>query len=77
MSSQAENKNIVLIKYEPFEEDFIDFNKIIIPFSDFGTSKKLSYIHADLETMKFNERHPSFQTIFLNEFRTNIEKTDN
>jgi len=77
MSSQVENKNIDLIKYEPLEEDSIDFNKILIPFSDFGTSKKPSYIHDELETMKFKERHPFFQATLLSEFGITIDETEN
>ena len=77
MSSQVENKNIVLIKCEPLEEDSIDFNKIIIPFSDFGASKKPSYIHDELETMKFKERHPFFQSTLLSEFGITIDETEN
>jgi len=77
MSSQVENKNIVLIEYEPLEEDSIDFNKIIIPFSEFGTSKKPLYIHDGLETMRFKERHPFFQATLLSEFGIMIDETEN
>jgi len=69
MSSQVERKNQIIIIYEPLYEDVINFNEIIIPFSDFGKSKKLSYIHDGTETaIKFNETHPIFQAAMLNEF---------
>ena len=69
MSSQAEKSPDFIYKYEHLYEDSIDFNKIIIPFSDFGKSKKVLYIHDGIETaIKFNGTHPIFQVVMLNEF---------
>lgn len=69
MSSQTEKSPYFIYKYEPLYEDSIDFNKIIIPFSDFGKSTKVLYIHDGIEiAIKFNGTHPIFQAIMLNEF---------
>lgn len=75
MSSQVKKPLQKIPIFEPLYEDSIDFNKIIIPFSEFGKSKKPSYIHDGIETaVKFNETHPIFQAIMLNEFPDNIDK---
>ena len=69
MSSQTEKNPHFIHKFSPLYEDSINFNKIIIPFSDFGTSKKILYIHDGIETaLKFNGTHPIFQALMLNEF---------
>ena len=75
MSSRAEKNPHFIHIFEPLYEDFIDFNKIIIPFSEFGVSKKLSNIHDEIElAIKFDETHSHFQTVMLNEFTDNPDE---
>jgi len=69
MSSQSvEKKEYVLLSFDTYKEDFINFNKIIIPFSKFGISKNPSYIYKGIEKIAFKERHPVYKTILLYEF---------
>ena len=51
------------------KEDSINFNEIIIPFSNFGNSQSLAYIYNGNENIKFNERHPIYRRLLLNEFQ--------
>ncbi len=69
MSSQsAEKTEFILLSFDTYKEDCINFNKIIIPFSKFGISKNPVYIYEGLEKAKFKERHPVYKSIFLDEF---------
>ncbi len=69
MSSQTvEKKEYIFPIYEIYKEDSINFNDIIIPFSNFGSSKNPSYIYNGDEDINFNERHPVYQKLLLNEF---------
>ncbi len=69
MSSQSVEKvEIILLTFNDYKEDSIDFNKIIIPFSKFGISKCSEYIYEGLEKMIFKERHPRYKSILLDEF---------
>ncbi len=69
MSSQSQEKSeFIILSFEDYKEDSINFNKIIIPFSKLGISKKPIYIYKGLEKILFKERHPIYQSIFLDEF---------
>lgn len=69
MSSHSTEKKIHFVHiYEPYEEESVNFNTIIIPFSEFGNSEKPSYLYNGKEEIPFNERHPKFKKILLNEF---------
>ncbi len=69
MSSQTvEKKEYIFPIYDTYKEDSINFNDIIIPFSNFGSSKNPLYIYNGDEDINFNERHPVYQKLLLNEF---------
>jgi len=69
MSSQtAEKKEPIFPIYDTYIGDSINFDDIIIPFSDFGISKNPSYIYNGNEDINFKERHPVYQKLFLDEF---------
>ena len=69
MSSQSVEKKIHFVHIdESSEEESFNFNNIIIPFSEFGTSKKPTYLYNGLEEIPFEEKHPKFKKILLNEF---------
>lgn len=69
MSSQTvENKVLIFPSDNTDKEDSINFNEIIIPFSKFGSSQSLAYIYKGNENIKFNERHPIYRRLLLNEF---------
>ncbi|MCK4780235.1 MAG: hypothetical protein KAT57_08605 [Candidatus Lokiarchaeota archaeon] len=69
MSSQpVENKIFIVPYYESIKEESINFNCIVIPFSEFGASKKPSYIYSGHEKVEFKKRHLAYKKIFLNEF---------
>ncbi|MFX0001307.1 MAG: hypothetical protein ACFE9Q_11315 [Candidatus Hodarchaeota archaeon] len=69
MSSQTvEKKEHIFPIYETYLEDSINFDDIIIPFSDIGRSKTPSYIYKGDEDITFKKRHPIFQKLLLNEF---------
>jgi len=69
MSSQTvKNKIFIVPYYESIEEESINFNCIVIPFSEFGDSKKPSYIYNGHEKVSFKKRHLVYKKIFLNEF---------
>ena len=76
MSSQTvEKKEPIFPIYDTYREDFINFDDIIIPFSDFGISKNPSYIYNGNEDIHFKERHPVYQKLFLDEFLVEICET--
>ncbi|NVM34411.1 MAG: hypothetical protein HWN81_02370 [Candidatus Lokiarchaeota archaeon] len=60
---------------DSFEEESINLNNITIPFSEFGNSKKLSYLYNGLEEITFKERHLVYQKILLNEFVEEISES--
>ena len=69
MSSQSVEKKVVIFPYyDTYKGDIINFNKIIILFSNFGGSIKPSYIYKGIEKISFKERHPVYQALFLKEF---------
>lgn len=69
MSSQSvEKMELILLSFDDYREDSIDFNKIIIPFSKFGTSKNPEHVYQGHEKIVFKERHLIYQSIFLDEF---------
>ncbi|MFX1419152.1 MAG: hypothetical protein ACFE9N_09560 [Promethearchaeota archaeon] len=69
MSSQTIEKKVHIFPiYYTYHEDSINFNEIIIPFSEFGKSKSPSYIYEGMEKIAFKKSHPKFQKILLNEF---------
>ncbi len=76
MSSQSvEKTELILLNFDTYKEDSINFNKIIIPFSKFGITKRLLYIYEGRENITFKERHPLYKTILLDEF-TELNKSD-
>ena len=69
MSSQSlEKKDFIPLGFENFKEDSINFNKIVIPFSKFGTTEHITYIYEGFEKISFKKRHPIYKSIFLDEF---------
>ncbi|MFX0021523.1 MAG: hypothetical protein ACFE9S_04305 [Candidatus Hermodarchaeota archaeon] len=69
MSSQSvEKTEIIILSFDNYQEDSIDFKKILIPFSKFGISKTLEYIYEGFEKIIFKERHPCYKSILLDEF---------
>ena len=78
MSSHSAEKKFHFVHInESYEEEFVNFNNIIIPFSEFGNSKKISYLYNGLEEMPFKVRHPKFKEILLNEFIEQISESSN
>jgi hypothetical protein len=71
MSSQTVERKVLIFLSDDTgadKEDSINFNEIIIPFSNFGSSQNLTYIYNGNEGIKFNERHPVYRRLLLNEF---------
>jgi hypothetical protein len=69
MSSQVEEKiEFIVLSFEDYQENSINFNRIIIPFSKFGLSKAPEYIYEGNENITFKKRHPEYKSIFLDEF---------
>jgi len=76
MSSQTvEKKGPIFPIYDTYIEDSINFDDIIIPFSDFVIPKNLSYIYNGDEDINFKERHPVYQKLFLDEFPVEFSET--
>jgi hypothetical protein len=74
MSSQTvEKKEQVFLIYDTNIEDSINFDDIIIPFSDFGISNDSSYIYNGDEDIIFKERHPVYQKLLSNEFTDGLK----
>jgi hypothetical protein len=70
MSSQSIEKNdLIFPNYNLYLDDYINFKMIVIPFSNFGQTRKTINIYEGTEKIRFNERSPVYQEIFLNEFR--------
>jgi len=73
MSSQTVEKKVIIFpSFDTDKEDSINFDDIIIPFSNFGSSNKPSYIYNGDEDINFNKRHPLYQKLLLNEFAEEI-----
>lgn len=73
MSSQTVEKKVIIFPNDGTDkEDSINFNDIIIPFSDLGRSKSPSYLYNGDEDINFNERHPVYQKLLLDEFAEKI-----
>jgi hypothetical protein len=69
MSSQSEQRTeFIDISYNCHKEGSINFNKIIIPFSNFGISKAPKYIYEGNEKIVFEERLLIYKSILLDEF---------
>ena len=71
MSSHTiEQKFIFFPKYEPENEEIINFKECVILFSEFPSSLSCEFIYNGNESIKFNKRHPVYRKLFLNEFCT-------
>ena len=68
-SHTVEKKVIIFPSYDSDKEESINFYEIIIPFSNFGSSRSITYIYNGNENIKFNERHPVYRRLLLNEFQ--------
>ena len=71
MSSQTVERKVVIfpsVDNDSDKEESINFNKIIIPFSNFGNSQTPAFIYHGNENIKFNKRHPVYRNLLLNEF---------
>jgi hypothetical protein len=69
MSSQSvEKTELIILRFDNHQEDSIDFNKIMIPFSKFCISKSPEYIYEGFEKIIFEESHPRYKSILLDEF---------
>jgi hypothetical protein len=69
MSSQTVKKKAqIFLIYDTDLENSINFNKIIIPFSDLGKTKSPSFIYEGDEGINFKERHPIYKKLLLDEF---------
>lgn len=70
MSSQLKKNSIYIFpNKDNLEEEFINFNLIVIPFSKFESEyKEPSYIYDGIEKSSFRERHPVYKQLLLNEF---------
>ena len=72
-SGSVEKTHNIINGYKSLEDDSIDYDKVIIPFSEFGKTIKPSFIHDGIEEIGFNERHPVYQTILKNEFANEMK----
>lgn len=73
MSSKPIDKKFQeILDQEIEQEEPLNFNKIIIPFSKFY--KPAEYIYYGHEKIHFNKRHPIYQTILRNEFVDSIRE---
>ena len=69
MSSQTvKKKEQIFPIYDSHIEDSINFDDIIIPFSDLGKSKSPAYIYKGDEEINFEKRHPAYKKLLLDEF---------
>jgi len=69
MSSQTVEKKVIIFPSDDTNnENSINFDEIIIPFSNFGNSPSPEFIYNGNENMKFKRRHPLYKAILLNEF---------
>lgn len=54
---------------DQFENEFYpDISEAVISFSNFRDKNECKYIYHGYEKMPFNERHPTYQKIFIHEF---------
>ena len=69
MSSRTvEKKEQTFPIYDTYIENSINFDDIIIPFSDLGESKRPSYIYEGDENISFKKRHPVYRKLLVDEF---------
>ena len=55
--------------YEPSEKPpFLNISQILVPFSDINEAKRTKYIYLGYERITFNQRHPEYQRILVQEF---------
>ncbi|MFW9896507.1 MAG: hypothetical protein ACFFD7_11940 [Candidatus Thorarchaeota archaeon] len=73
MSSDTKENNVVKVEYK--EDEVLDLNPIVIPFSLFFP-KKQHDIYDGSEKISFNKRDPLYKAILLQEFdlKKNSEK---
>ncbi|MFW9822595.1 MAG: hypothetical protein ACFFE4_06655 [Candidatus Thorarchaeota archaeon] len=73
MSSETKENKFVMVENK--EDEFLDLNPFVIPFSLFFP-KKHNDIYDGSENIPFNKRDPLYQIIFLQEFdlKENSEK---
>ena len=58
-------------RFEPTDQQLIlDYSRGFIPFSNISESTKSKYIYIGTENIPFNERHPKYQALFIQEFLT-------
>jgi len=65
-STSIDKKFQEALDQEIGQEESLNFNKIIIPFSKFY--KPTEYIYYGHEKIPFKKRHPIYQAILRNEF---------
>ena len=64
-----EKISIFLEIIEQFEDDFYpDISEAVVSFSDLGNKVECEYIYHGHERIPFNERHSTYQKIFIREF---------
>lgn len=63
-STDAYHETLLLLKH-PLTDFLNDLSEAVIPFS---ALKESQHIYIGCEMIPFEERHPEFQKIFLNEF---------
>ncbi|MFX1417458.1 MAG: hypothetical protein ACFE9N_00915 [Promethearchaeota archaeon] len=68
MSSKSVGKTHKTTTPHLVPEEPIKYSNIVIPFSEFGNKKRNSDIYVEEEKIPFRKRHPTYQTIFKNEF---------
>ncbi|MFX1567324.1 MAG: hypothetical protein ACFFCV_03045 [Promethearchaeota archaeon] len=57
--------------FQPTEQPhFIDVSKLLTPFTNIGGIERQPLIYDGIEKIPFNERHPTYQEIFVDEFLT-------
>lgn len=58
-------------RFEPTDQQLIlDYSKAFIPFSNNSETTYSKYIYIGNENIPFNERHPEYQALFIQEFLT-------
>ena len=64
-----EKISIFLEIIDQFENKFYpDISEAVVPFSSVGNKEECKYIYHGHERIPFNERHPTYQKIFIREF---------
>ena len=64
-----EKITIFLELIDQFENQFYpDLSEAVVSFSDVGEKNEEKYIYHGHERIPFNERHPTYQKLFIREF---------